>query len=116
MSKPRYRWWGYALNVIRAYPKLQTTECLTADDQRDLTAMEQAIELAKNDRHGTQMLDVIQRVHWDKSARRIEDAAHYMYVSERTAVRRHGDFVRLVGQCLGFAVELHRGKIGRPKK
>lgn len=23
MSKPRYRWWGYALNVIRAYPAMR---------------------------------------------------------------------------------------------
>lgn len=23
MSKPRYRWWGYVLNVIRAYPGLK---------------------------------------------------------------------------------------------
>lgn len=23
MSKPRYRWWGYVKNVIRAYPELQ---------------------------------------------------------------------------------------------
>lgn len=24
MSKPRYRWWGYVRNVIRAYPDLKT--------------------------------------------------------------------------------------------
>lgn len=23
MSKPRYRWWGYVKNIIRAYPELQ---------------------------------------------------------------------------------------------
>lgn len=23
MSKPRYRWWGYIRNVIRAYPELK---------------------------------------------------------------------------------------------
>lgn len=22
MSKPRYRWWGYSLNVLKAYPEL----------------------------------------------------------------------------------------------
>lgn len=115
MSKPRYRWWGYARNVIRAYPKLRVAESLTADDKKELEAVEQAIELAKKDRNGEQMLDLIRRVYLDRSVRRVEDAARYMYVSERTARQRHGDFVRLVGKCLGFSVEQQRGKQGRPE-
>lgn len=112
MSKPRYRWWGYARNVIRAYPKLRAAESLSVDDKKELEAVERAIELAKKNRHGDQMLDLIQRVYLDRSVRRVEDAARYMYVSERTARQRHGDFVRLVGKCLGFSVELQRGKKG----
>lgn len=77
--------------------------------------MDRAIELAKEDRYGEQMLDLINRVYWNRSVRRVEDAARYMYVSEKTAKQRHGDFIRLVGKCLGFSVELHRGKQGRPK-
>ena len=115
MSKPRYRWWGYVRNVIRAYPKLQAAESLTIDDQRELEAVDRAIELAKEDRYGEQMLDMINRVYWNKSARRVEDAARCMYISEKTAKQRHGDFIRLVGKCLGFSVELHRGKRGRPQ-
>lgn len=115
MSKPRYRWWGYVRNVIRAYPKLQAAESLTIDDQRELEAVDRAIDLAKEDRHGEQMLDLINRVYWNKSARRVEDAARYMYISEKTAKQRHGEFIRLVAKCLGFSVELHRGERGRPK-
>lgn len=110
MSKPRYRWWKYALNVVRAYPKLCDTKNLTADDQRDRDAVARAIEQTRKSRHGEETLRIIKWVYWERSVRRIKDAAQRLYVSENTANRRHREFINTVGKCLGFSVAAPKGK------
>lgn len=102
MSKPRYRWWGYAKNVVRAYPRLAAAERLTADDMKDRDAVAWAIEQTRKGRHGEETLQLIKQVHWDRSARRLEDAAQRLYISASTARKWHREFLRLVGNGLGF--------------
>lgn len=109
MSKPRYRWWGYALKVVRAYPKLLIVDYLTVDDQKDRDAVAQAIEQIRQGQHGEKMLQLIKQVYWDRSARRIEDAARWLYISESTACRWHREFIRAVGRGLGFSVAAAKG-------
>ena len=109
MSKPRYRWWGYALNVVRAYPKLLAADYLAVDDKKDRDAVEQAIKQTQKGRHGEEILQLIKQVYWDQSARRIEDAARRLYISESTACRWHREFVRAVGRGLGFSVAAAKG-------
>lgn len=109
MSKPRYRWWGYALKVVRDYPKLLAADHLTVDDQKDRDAVAQAIEQIRQGRHGEETLQLIKHVYWDGSARRIEDAAMRLHISESTAKRWHREFIRAVGRGLGFSVAADKG-------
>lgn len=101
MSKPRYRWWGYALKVVRDYPKLVATECLSEDDQKERDAVARAIEQASAGKHGKETMELIRQVYWSGVSRRIEDVARRLYISENTAARRHHEFIRAVGRCLG---------------
>ncbi len=104
MSKPRFRWWSYVRHVVRDYKKLSAAEHLTVDDRKDRDAVAKAISIAKQSPKGAEMLALIECIYWGSSGRRIEDAALRLYIGERTARRRHGDFIRLVAQCLGFSV------------
>ena len=112
MSKPRYRWWTYVCNVIKAYPKLRAASCLTEDDQMELKAVNRAIEIARDHKYGDQMMELIRRIYWDRTDKRIADAAKRMYISERTANDRHGEFIRLVGSALGFHPKTKKGGQG----
>jgi len=104
MSKPRFRWWSYVRHVVRDYKKLSAAEHLTVDDRKDRDAVAKAISIAKQSPKGEEMLALIECVYWGISGRRIEDVALRLYISERTARRRHGEFIQLVAQCLGFSV------------
>ena len=116
MSKPRYRWWGYALKVVRAYPKLLAADRLTVDDQKDRDAVAQAIEQIRKKGNGAEMLQLIKQIYWDGSARRIEDAARRLYISESTASLWHREFIRAVGRGLGFSVAAAKGDVHEPKE
>ena len=116
MSKPRYRWWGYALKVVRAYPKLLAADCLTEDDQKDRDAVSRAIELTRECRHGAEILQLMKWVYWDRSVPRLKDAAQRLYVSENTVNRRHREFIQTVGKCLGFSVAAANGDAREQKK
>lgn len=115
MSKPRYRWWGYARNVVRAYPKLMAAKSLTAEDLRDRDAVTMAIDITRQKRKGEELLALIEEVYWG-SARRIEDAAMRLYIADQTARRWHGEFIRTVGQCLGLYVADNKEKTGEQKE
>lgn len=110
MSTPRYRWWGYARNVVRAYPKLMAAKCLAEDDLRDRDAVTQAINITRQMHKGEDLLALIRGVYWGNAEQRIEDVALRLYISGTTAIRWHGEFVRTVGKCLGFSVADEGGK------
>lgn len=135
MSKPRYRWWGFARRMIRDYPTLRrdledlqeqsivanlsgmprgsgngrTVEALALrqldeDDQKVFDAVSRAIEATKLRPDGETRIKLITMMYWSKKTMTAKAAALLLHISERTAKRWHGDFVRLVGICYGFKV------------
>lgn len=104
MSKPRYRWWSYARNMVRDYPKLIRSKQLSIDDKKDLDAVNKAIELTQMQPAGAEHVALIRRVYWGRDRVLIRDAALRIHVSQITAERWHGEFIRLVGKCRGFNV------------
>lgn len=101
---PRYIWWGYAKAMIRQYPKLQAAgdaQQLPATQQKEYEAVKKALEITQKKSNGENRIAVIDYVLWQKKCC-IDQAAALLYVSETTARRYHGEFVRLVGECYGL--------------
>lgn len=107
---PRYRWWGYAKNNIRAYPDLKrrvdaakksgkAISNLPWDDLRDLEAVERAVAATLYMPDGPLRVDMIEKVYWKKS-HTLNGAAMLCHVSYATAKRWHGEFVRAVAREL----------------
>lgn len=69
--------------------------------QRELDAVNRAIELTKLMKTGDEQIKLIDLVFWKKS-HNIAGAAMILYVSEITAKRWHADFIRRVGFCYGL--------------
>lgn len=140
MSSPRYRWWGFVRRMIRDYRGLKalyddlhqqslsaapsensgggdgrTVENialrqLPADDQKVYDAVTRAMEITKLLPDGDLKIALIRFVYWGQGQRRVEDVPLVLPVSRRTAIRWHGDFVRLVGKCYGFEVGTYEPK------
>ena len=136
MSKPRYRWWGFARAMIRDYPGLKknleelhsqnitanntgmpkgggagrTVESvalrqLPPDDQRVYDAVTSAVEITRLRLDGREHLELIRLMYWIRKPMTAKAAAPVLHISEVTAKRWHGCFVRLVGRCYGFGAE-----------
>lgn len=84
---------------------------LPADDQKVYDAVHKAVEVTGLQQDGELKLALIRFVYWGQGQRRVEDAALVLPISRRTAVRWHGDFVRLVGKCYGFEIGTYEPKI-----
>ena len=84
---------------------------LPADDQKAYDAVSRAVEITKLLPDGDLKVALIRYVYWGQGQRRVEDAPLVLPVSRRTAIRWHGDFVRLVGKCYGFEVGTYEPKI-----
>lgn len=69
--------------------------------QRELDAVEMAINKTKLLRSGSDRLKVIDLVLW-KGTHNIDGAALHLYISADTAKLYHRDFIRLVGFCYGL--------------
>lgn len=104
MSKPKYRWWGYAINVVEDYRRLVESSELLSCEYRERDALLMAIEATGQLPEGEKRLALLRFVYWDGVKRTIKEAADHTGVSERTAKKWHGDFLRLVGKGLGFVV------------
>lgn len=141
MSSPRYRWWGFVRRMIRDYRGLKAEydglhqqslssapsgspgggdgrtveniamKQLPADDQKVYDAVTRAVEITKLLPDGDLKVALIRFVYWGQGQRRVEDVPLVLPVSRRTAIRWHGDFVRLVGKCYGFEVGTYEPKI-----
>ena len=141
MSSPRYRWWGFVRRMIRDYRGLKVEhddlhqqslssapsgspgggdgrtvenialKQLPADDQKVYDAVTRAVEITKLLPDGDLKVALIRFVYWGQGQRRVEDVPLVLPVSRRTAIRWHGDFVRLVGKCYGFEVGTYEPKI-----
>lgn len=141
MSSPRYRWWGFVRRMIRDYRGLKAEyddlhqqslssapsgspgggdgrtvenialKQLPVDDQKVYDAVTRAVEITKLLPDGDLKVALIRFVYWGQGQRRVEDVPLVLPVSRRTAIRWHGDFVRLVGKCYGFEVGTYEPKI-----
>lgn len=132
MSKPRYGWWSYAKYMVRVYPERKkefqdlqsqritreitavtsgsvasrTTENavlrqLPPSKQAEYDAVTRAIEATKHMRNGKERMALIDMVFLKKS-HTLDGAAYALGYSDTSAVRFHGDFLRLVGLYRGL--------------
>ena len=74
------------------------------DDQKVYDAVSRAIELTRLLPDGKRRLDMIELTYWAKKPMTLKSASLHLYISERTAKRWHGSFVRCVAMCYGFQV------------
>lgn len=77
---------------------------LPEDDQKAYDAVTRAVEITRLRPDGEERVALIRYTYWCRTEHPLKHAALYAHVSERTAKRWHGDFVRLVGKCYGFDV------------
>ena len=132
MSKPRYNWWSFALNMIRDYP-VRRRDYLQLHDQKitaDLSGMPKAGNASRTvEGIATRQLPDQEQREYDavraaveytrtlpegtvrlrlidmtlwKNTKNIAGAALQLHISERTAQRYRWQFVALVGQRYGF--------------
>lgn len=84
---------------------------LPADDQKAYDAVSRALEITNMLPDGELKCELIRYVYFGHNQRRVEDVPLVLPISRRTAIRWHGDFVRLVGKCYGFEVGTYEPKI-----
>ena len=77
---------------------------LPPDDQKDFDAVAQAIELTKRRHGGDLKIELIRYVYWYEKEHTVSHAAPVIGVSEATAKRWHGEFIKLVARCWGFHI------------
>lgn len=75
---------------------------LPEDDQKVYDAVSKAVEGIHLRPDGPSRLKLIELMYWSKHRFTVKSAALALHISEPTAKRWHGDFVRLVGRCYGF--------------
>lgn len=104
MGTPVYRWWDYVRKIVRAYPGLKDRELVCVDDIKDRDAVAQAVADTLQRRDGEERVELIRYVYWNRKQHRVKDAAPRMHISEATAKRWHGEFIREVARNRGFSV------------
>lgn len=98
----KYSWWGYAMNVVKDLQWYMEAEQMPTTECRERDALLKAIEKTKQLPQGTERLSIIGFVYWNGKKHTIKEAAEHVGILKTTAMEWHRDFVRLVGECLGF--------------
>ena len=75
---------------------------LPEDDQKVYDAVTKAVEIISLRSEGAAKLRLITMMYWSDKPLIAKSAAPRLHISEATAKRWHGEFVRLVGKCYGF--------------
>lgn len=110
MSKPRFNWWPFALNMIRDYPARKkemdnhSIPLLQSQELREYDAVRKAIIYTRTMTDGKTRLRIVDLTLWKKTYT-IDGAAALLHLSERTAQRYRWQFVVLVGHAYGFMTE-----------
>lgn len=78
---------------------------LPEDDQKAYDAVSRAVEITKLLPDGEIKLALIRFVYWGQGWRRVEDVPLVLPISRRTAIRWHGEFVKLTAKCYGFTLK-----------
>lgn len=77
---------------------------LPADDQKDLDAVANAIRATSLLPDGEERIALIRGVYWGKKELTLKAVYPRLNISETTAKRWHGEFVRTVARSRGFSV------------
>lgn len=99
--KTNILWWGYAKRVAREYGNFQKNPEESCIRQFESEAVQRAIEKTKLLRDGEERLKLIDLVFW-KQSYTLSGASYQCNISYETAVKWHGDFIRLVGVEMGL--------------
>jgi len=75
---------------------------LPEDDQKVYDAVTKAVETISLRPDGISKLKLITMMYWLDKPATAKSVAPQLHISEVTAKRWHGEFVRLVGKCYGF--------------
>lgn len=75
---------------------------LPHEDQKVLDAVNKAVDMMRTIHGGEEKLKLIKLMYWSPNNQPAKSAAIHLYISEITAKRWHGEFVRLVAKCYGF--------------
>lgn len=93
MSSPKYLWWGYVNNMLRAYPD--------NTNQEETAAINEAIEITGNLVDGEDRLKAVRLVFFDET-HKIAGAAMKIHCSPETAQNWLRDFKYLVAKQRGL--------------
>ena len=89
-------WWGYMKFLVRKYGFLHDKP-VEGLERREMEAVRRALEATLRLRDGRNRAELIELVIWKRS-HSIAGAARKLGVSERTALRWHGDFIKAVAR------------------
>lgn len=93
---PRRRgWWSYMKWCIRKYDSVIPAVAKTELERKELEAVRSAVEKTSVMSSGQERIALVQMVFWTRS-HNVPGAAIALHISERTALRWHGDFIKLV--------------------
>lgn len=106
-------WWGYMKWCIRKYDSVIPTVAKTELERKELEAVRNAVEKTSVMSSGQERIALVQMVFWTRS-HNVPGAAMALHVSERTALRWHGDFIKLV--ALEFFGEDMLKEVGKEEK
>lgn len=101
-------WWGYMKYITRKYGTVK--EPKTALERRELDAVHRAVDETFRTRDGRSRVELIEMCYWRRS-HNLAGAAMKLGISERTALRWHGDFIKTVAaEFFGDASLREKGK------
>ena len=89
-------WWGYMKFIVRKYGFLHDTET-RGMEKREMEAVDRAIEATMRLRDGRNRIELIELIFWRRS-HNLAGAALKLGVSDRTALRWHGEFIKDVAR------------------
>ena len=112
MSRSKYRWWCYALNVADDSKRLMECAGPMLCDRMEREALQMAINLTRQLPDGKERLAFLGFRYWDGPKRTIQKAAELAGIQEDVAGRWHKEFILLIGSGLGFSTEVSK----KPRK
>lgn len=89
-------WWGYMKFIVRKYGFLHDKP-VEGLERREMEAVGRALDSTLKLRDGRNRAELIELVIWKRS-HNLQGAAMKLGVSERTALRWHGDFIKAVAR------------------
>lgn len=98
-----HAWWGYIQAILRKYRVVRNEKDLHGIDAREASAVRTAIEKTSTIlADGQSRVQLIDALYWRRTLT-MDGAALEQHVSYRTALRWHGDFIKLVAYEMGLA-------------